>query len=60
MSRTEYFFYITTRVISFIVIFSWIAGIAAAKGAWSTLFAIMIAPYAWYLFIDKAMLHWFG
>lgn len=42
-----------------ILISSWIAGVVIAKGFWSTLFAIYIPPYAWYLFVEQAMLKWF-
>lgn len=60
MSRTEYFFYITEGFVVFLVVFTWLAGIAIAKGAWSTIFAIFMPPYAWYLLVEKIVLHWFG
>ncbi len=37
----------------------WIAGIVIAKGFWSTLFAVCIPFWAWYLVIEKA-LYYFG
>ncbi len=40
---------------AFILIATWIAGVVIAKGIWSTLFAIMIPFWAWYLLIEKLM-----
>jgi hypothetical protein len=60
MSRTEYFFYITEGIVAFIVLFTWLAGIAIAKGVWSTIFAVLIPPYAWYLLVEKIILPWLG
>jgi hypothetical protein len=46
-------------VLAFVIIASWIAGVVIAKGFWSTLFAIYIPPYAWYLLMEQVMLKWF-
>lgn len=35
----------------------WLAGIAIAKGFWTTFFALFVAPYSWYLFIERALLN---
>lgn len=35
----------------------WIAGIVIANGFWSTFFAIFIPFWAWYLTIEKLLLH---
>lgn len=34
---------------------SWLAGIVLASGFWSTLGAITVPPYAWYLVVELAM-----
>lgn len=36
-----------------IIVFFWLAGIALAKGFWSTTFAIIIPPYGWYLCVER-------
>lgn len=36
-----------------LIIIGWIAGIVLAKGFWSTLFAICIPLWAWYLIVEK-------
>jgi len=33
--------------------FSWMAGIAIAKGFWSTLFAVLVPMWAWYLVVER-------
>lgn len=33
----------------------WIMGAVIAKGFWSTVFSIFFPPWAWYLFIERAM-----
>ena len=38
-----------------IIALSWLAGIVLAKGAISTIAAIFIPPYAWYLVVERAM-----
>lgn len=37
------------------VVITWIMGAVIAKGFWSTLFAYVIPPYAWYLITERAM-----
>lgn len=34
---------------------SWIAGMVLAKGFWSTLAAVCVPPYAWYLVIERGL-----
>lgn len=36
----------------FILLVAWIMGIVLAKGFWSTIFSIIIVPYAWYLVVE--------
>ena len=33
----------------------WLAGIVLAKGFWSTVAAICVLPYAWYLVVERVM-----
>ena len=35
---------------------SWLAGIVLAKGFLSTIAAIWIPPYAWYLVVERALM----
>jgi hypothetical protein len=39
----------------FIIVVSWLAGIAIAKGAELTIFAVLFAPFAWYLVVEKLL-----
>lgn len=41
----------------FFSLFMWIAGIVIAKGFWSTVFALCIPLWAWYLVIEKIMIN---
>ena len=43
-------------VIRLVLIAGWIAGIVIAKGYVSTLAAVLVVPYAWYLVIEKIMI----
>ena len=43
-------------IASLLIMVTWLAGIVIAKGFWSSIFAILIPPYAWYLVIEKLML----
>ena len=36
----------------FLACMFWIGGIVIAKGFWSVFFAVIFAPYAWYLVIE--------
>lgn len=36
----------------------YIAGIVIANGFWSTLFALFIPPWGWYLVLEKLMHVW--
>lgn len=46
-------------VFSAVVVVLWLAGIVLAKGFWSTFFSVLIAPYGWYLVVEKIM-HFYG
>lgn len=43
-------------VIELVLIIFWIVGIILAKGFWSTLVAVIIFPWAWYISIEYLML----
>ena len=43
-------------IIKLVLIAGWIVGIVIAKGFVSTLAAVLVVPYAWYLVVDKIML----
>jgi len=45
------------ELLGLIAVAAWLAGIAIAKGFWSTIFAIVIFPYGWYLTIEKLMIY---
>ena len=36
-----------------VIIIPWLFGIVLAKGAWSTIFSVIMPPYAWYLLVEK-------
>ena len=38
-----------------VIALGWLAGIVLAKGVMSTIAAIFIPPYAWYLVVERAM-----
>ena len=38
--------------------FIWVAGVVVAKAGWSTFFAIVFPPWAWYLLIQHLFLLW--
>ncbi len=38
---------------------AWVVGVVLAKGFWSTFFAVLIFPWAWYL-TAEALLRHFG
>ncbi len=42
-------------LVSLILTASWIAGIVIANGFWSTLFAIFIPFWAWYLVVERGL-----
>jgi hypothetical protein len=41
------------HIATIIITAGWLAGIAIAKGFFSTIFSIMIPPYAFYLVVEK-------
>lgn len=45
-------------VLSLLFILAWLAGVVLAKGFWSTFFAVVFVPYAWYLVVEKVMIAW--
>lgn len=42
-------------VAAVVAIIPWLVGVVISKGMWSTLFAICIPLYAWYLAVEKIM-----
>jgi len=38
-------------------VMAWLAGIVIAKGFWSTVIAIVVFPYGWYLAVEKVMIY---
>lgn len=40
------------RLIAFIILLMYIAGLVIAKGFWSTFFAFIFAPYSLYLTVE--------
>lgn len=44
------------HLIQFILCAAWIAGIVIAKGFWSTFFACIIPPWAFYLVVERAII----
>ena len=42
-------------IFRFFVMIVWIFGLILAKGFWSTFFAIIIPPWAWYLVVEYAV-----
>lgn len=40
-----------------VVLIGWLAGIVFAHGFWSTTFAILMPPYAWYLVVERVIQH---
>jgi len=45
---------VTKAFLSLVMSASWLAGVAVAQG-WIKLVAILLPPYAWYIFIEKLM-----
>ena len=48
---------ILDSVVYLIILIGWIAGVVLAKGFWSTLFALCIPFWAWYLVVEKVMIN---
>ena len=44
------------QILDLILLILWLLGIVLAKGFWSTLTAVVIAPWAWYISIEYLML----
>ncbi len=40
------------ELVGLLIVMLWLAGIVIAKGDWSTLFAVVFPPYAWYLVVE--------
>ena len=43
-------------IIKAVLIILWIVGIVLAKGFWSTLFALFVIPWAWYLAVEHILI----
>ena len=39
-------------------ILAWMAGIVIANSGWSTFFAIVFPPWAWYLLVQQLFILW--
>jgi hypothetical protein len=37
------------------ILVAWICGLVLAKGFWSTLFAVCVPPWAWYLVAERGL-----
>ena len=40
----------------FLIVVPWMMGVVLAKGLWSTIAAISLPPYAWYLVVERALI----
>lgn len=49
---------VASLVASFVVVVSWLLGVVIAKGITSTLAAIFIPFYAWYLVVEYGFQRW--
>lgn len=38
------------------MLIGWISGIVIATGFWATFATVLVAPYAWYLAVEKIMI----
>lgn len=45
-------------IASLILFISWVAGIVIAKGFWSTLFAVLIPLWSYYLVVEQLMVRY--
>lgn len=43
------------NVAEFMALLTWIVGVVLAKGGWSTFFAIIFPPWAYYLVVEAAL-----
>lgn len=41
-----------------VIAFAWVAGLVLAKGFWSTLLAILVPPWGWYLIVERLLKMW--
>ncbi len=48
--------YITDLLGAFVFLLLWIAGMVIANGFFSTLFAIFLPPWGWYLLAERALM----
>lgn len=37
---------------------AWVGGWVVAEGFWSTVAAVFLPPWSWYLLAEAALLHW--
>ena len=42
----------------FAAVLTWISGVVLAKGGWSTFFAIVFPPWAYYIVIEVVLKAW--
>jgi len=45
-----------SALMELLVLMAWIVGIVLAKGFWSTLFAVMLPPWALYLVAERIVI----
>jgi hypothetical protein len=43
-------------IVNFVILIGWISGVVIAKGFWSTLFAVFIPFWAWYLVVEMYLI----
>lgn len=46
------------EITALVIVLAWIAGVALAHGVWSTVAAIFVPFYAWYLVVERLMAAW--
>jgi hypothetical protein len=49
---------ITEDILMVGAIIAWLSGVVLASGCWSTFFAVVFPPYAWYLVVETAYKIW--
>ena len=55
-TKTEFKIVQPKSVWSLVFFIGWVAGVVIAKGFWSTLFAVLLFPWSWYILIEKVLI----
>jgi hypothetical protein len=42
-------------VYKYVLIVTWLAGLVLAKGFWSSFFAFILPPWAWYTLVEQVL-----